>query len=353
MSKKLIKIISICAVAVLLPLIILGVALSVSSNKAVTLSIFDGGDAVVEGTSSKVSIFVNDVEQEETTISVKNGTEVTVTWEGVGFKFDGWFSGRESQTQGNLPESENLSYTFTLKNNKVLTAKKSYKTYSLNVKFKEGSTIFDQISYTRSNGGSGTFGAYTREREGYTFKGLMFDENLYIPAGTDFVFNGGSLSTFFTNDTYTLDVTAVWECQYKNLNFKFTTDIDNKYYVYGVKNDTETELDGISYLIAFNDNIDDGYDLTDNALDVLLLGRYEYFMIKVNGEPVRVQLVIEDVKVRLDKLSSAVTGDVHDMDFTGYDTLKDWIDFIESVTNGGEKLTDDDVVYVKFIFERI
>lgn len=352
MSKKLIKIISICAIAVLVPLVILGVALSVSYNKSVVLSIFNGGDEIVDGTTSEVAIFVDNEKQTSNKVTLKKGTEVTVTWEGEGFVFNGWFDGNESEAQGKTAESEKASYTFALKSNKVLTAIKSYKAYTLNVRYKNGSNDVDTISYTRPSGENvGGFGEYTKSRAGYTFAGFKYGENVYSPTNGDYLYNGTSLSNaLLASSTYSLDVTAVWNCNYENFNINYETDVNN-HDVWGIKEDgTEVKLVG-QLSFNFDDFATDGNDLTDNNMIDVLFGEYSSFFIKEGGNNVPVNLSLKNIKIAVND------GNVNLYDASADDPISTWIEAFE-ITKGIEtlqqiQLISDDFIRVIFTFEKV
>lgn len=351
MSKKLVKILSICAFAVLVPLIILGVALSVAGNKAVTLSIFDGGNSVVDHTTSKVAIFINNKEQTSNKITVKQGTAVTVTWEGTGFEFNGWFDGNESEAQGQDAVSTEKSYTFNLNHDRVLTAIKHYVSYQVEVQFKEGSSAKNTIYYSRNvdelGNVTGSFGAYGVTRAGYTFKGLKYNGNVYEVNvdGTDYTFGGTSLeNALLSSDTYSINAVAVWESEYENLNINLYTDVDSTYSVYGVKDGIETRLYNLEYAFEFVDT-QNGADLADSYYESLF-GGYDKFIIKDANNS---EVVFDDdnIKVTINELS---TPEDYNISMTGYTTLKDLIDIIADAR--GSKLTDADFVKITFAFKK-
>lgn len=346
MSKKLIKIISICAIAVLIPLVILGVALSVSYNKTVVLSIFDGGDEIAEGTTSKVAIFVENVQQDSNKVTLKKGTEVTVTWEGEGFVFDGWFNGNESEVQGKKAESEKASYTFTLNGNKVLTAIKSYKTYTLNVTYKAGSNEVDTVSYNR--GDNGGFGGYNKTRAGYTFVGFKYGENVYTATGSDYIYNGNSLSiALLASPTYSLDVIAVWDCDYEDFLVKYDTDVEENYYVWGIKEDgTELKLKDQEHTFTFDDFDNTGCDLTDSLIHILF-GEYTSFVIKDGGNNVNVNLSLDNIDVRVGE-SSEIQQLVG---LSESDPISTWIEAF-SIANGNNPLSAGANILITFTFVR-
>ena len=99
MSKLLIKILSICALVVLLPLVVVGASLSVTEAVGCSLTVAFAGD---EGSADKqgknpltsnVIIKVDGKVQEENTIKVAKYSEVTVIYSGEGYNFKGWQKG--------------------------------------------------------------------------------------------------------------------------------------------------------------------------------------------------------------------------------------------------------------------
>lgn len=132
MSKYLIKILSICAFVILLPLIIIGSSLCVTEALGCTLSILaDGVEGRGVGANSEVSIYIDGVKQENNKITVKKHTDVTVTYSGEGYDFQGWYNGNYKEIKENAKAvSTDASYTFSVKGNTVLTAVRNIKTYT-------------------------------------------------------------------------------------------------------------------------------------------------------------------------------------------------------------------------------
>lgn len=142
MSRHLVKIISVCALIVLLPLLIVGTALSVTEAVSYTVSIFeDGNDGhnYQDILSSKMTIYVDgepvldEAGQPATSVSVKKYTEVTVEFVGSeGYVFDGWFNGNPAEITADSTAASDLnSYTFTVKGRTNLTAIRNVRTYQV------------------------------------------------------------------------------------------------------------------------------------------------------------------------------------------------------------------------------
>lgn len=340
MSKKLVKILSICAIAVLIPLIVLGVALSVSYNRTCTLEIFDGGDGIQTNTTSEVAIYVENQKIDGTKIEAKKGTEITVTWEGTGFDFVGWYNGNEGETQGAKAVNKNPAYTFSLKSNRVLTAIKKYVTYSVNVQTKEGGST-TTISYTREGG----FAPYGVTRDGYTFKGLKYDGNVYTPSGTDFVYGGSSLSNaLLTSATHSIDTVAVWECDYANLsNFTICTVVQGTDYPI-IADGASTSFDERARSYVFQDT-NSGVDLSDVVFDKVF-GTSKYFIDDDSDREVDMSAPVKlTIIVNQDSAHQCImTGELMVRSIT----FKGLIDFINS--SRSTKLTASDSIRITYTF---
>lgn len=350
MSKKLVKILSVCACVFLIPLIILGVALSVVNNRPVTLSIFDGGDAVVSGTNSQVGIYVENKLQSSNKITLKQGTTVTITWEGEGFDFVGWFSGNESETQGQTAISKDKAYKFQVKDNTTLTALKKYVVYRMNVRLNKVSSQVDSLTFKRETG----FDTYTQTREGYTLKGFEFDGSLYTPNGNDYS-NGGALlsSKLYDSANHTIDVTAVWETEYQTMNLKLDAYMEDDY-VYGVSGSQEVELHDKNMTLAIKDEVSTNsnvtnVDLSDKIYDKLF-GEYDKFIIKDGRDSeVKVKWV---VKV----LVNNSVSESYNISISENTTIKQFIDYIETARStqvAQSKLSENDNLRLVFDFELI
>lgn len=155
MSKHLIKILSICAMVILLPLIIVGAALCITEAIPVTLTIYQGGnegdisiyeDDASLAPSAKVSIFLRDdtnsswIEQidEEgypaTQVSVQKNDEIKVVFsDSIGYDFQGWYKGSPTEYNENSTARETKTeYTFFIRGNTSLTAIRNVMTYTVN-----------------------------------------------------------------------------------------------------------------------------------------------------------------------------------------------------------------------------
>lgn len=166
MSKHLMKILSICAMVILLPLIIVGAALCITEAIPVTLTIYQSGNegdyTYTDSTlapSAKVSIFLRDdtnsswIEQidEEgypvTQVSVQKNDEIKVVFsDSVGYDFQGWYKGSPTEYNENSTARETKTeYTFFIRGNASLTAIRNVMTYTVQYTglYNDGTNIAD------------------------------------------------------------------------------------------------------------------------------------------------------------------------------------------------------------------
>lgn len=342
MSKKLVKILSICAFAVLIPMIILGVALTVTEAKGITLSIFEGGTQGGEGTSSSIAIYIDNQKQDQTTVTTKKGTEVTVTWEGTGYDFCGWYEGNVAEVQGKTAKSADASYTFVLNNNTTLTAIKDVISLTLNVKYHANSEEVTPVTYSETNG----FSQY-RTRDGYKLNGFKYGDTLYeFNAETnDYAYNGSSLGRELVNaNVREADVTAVWTCNHPVLKFEINGSYESNT-VYGKTGDTSKALGYIESILIQDEPFSSFkyFDLTDKFTD--LLG-YDSFYYN-NGS--------EDIAVKLpaNMTLSVILNDTGSNMLIGLSADSTFADFINKLETalGGSKVLPTDKINVLFTFE--
>ena len=166
MSKHLIKILSVCAMVILLPLIIVGAALCITEAIPVTLTIYQSGNEgdyiYVDSTlapSAQISIFLRDdtnsnwVEQVDeegnpvAQVSVQKNDEIKVVFsDSVGYDFQGWYRGTPTEYNENSTARETKTeYTFFIRGNTSLTAIRNVMTYTVNYTgyYDDGTNIAD------------------------------------------------------------------------------------------------------------------------------------------------------------------------------------------------------------------
>lgn len=131
MSKNLVKILSICAISILLLLTVVGISLCCTETGKCTLTIEECGVAG-QYASSDIKIRVEGEDQEGTTIRLKKNTDVSVVFSGEGYVFKGWFTGKGDEIK---PEdkaiSSNPAYSFTLRGDTTLTAVRDVIKYTI------------------------------------------------------------------------------------------------------------------------------------------------------------------------------------------------------------------------------
>ncbi len=126
MSKYLVKILSICALVVLLAVTIVGSAICVTEAVGCTLTVVNASEIVEEegvDAESNVAIFVDGKKQEKNSIHLSKYTEVEVVYTGVenGYKFEGWYEGNYDLSK-DKKVSDKTSYKFEVKKNTKLSA---------------------------------------------------------------------------------------------------------------------------------------------------------------------------------------------------------------------------------------
>lgn len=131
MSKHLVKILSICALVVMLAASIVGAAICVSEAIGVTLSIFESGieSEYYEG-GNNLAIYIDGVKQDSNKVQVTKYTEVTVEFKDEGYDFVGWYEG-EYDLDKDKPTGKSATYKFEVKKNMKLTAVRNAKSYTV------------------------------------------------------------------------------------------------------------------------------------------------------------------------------------------------------------------------------
>lgn len=296
MSKRLIKILSICALAILCVLVIVGVSIISTEAVGCTLTInADGIETLAdsgtgyEGKSSAVKIVVDGKEHDSNKITLTKNTEVTVTFTGVGYNFEGWYNGNYDEI--NLGEdkakSELQSYTFTLKKNTVLTAVRNVKTYNVTYagNYDDEATAIDSIAKT-----------------------YEYNEPLATPdakssknalAGWYEMLQGSAGITTKVANFVEEDVTIYpkWERQY-NFEFYGVADYnyngnDGTFALKGTKDGVDNQyVEELGTKMYFMENPTEGYaDLNQNVCDYFI-NQYSNFKT-MNGDNVVFTKVIE------------------------------------------------------------
>lgn len=184
MSKHLIKILSIYALIVLVPLIVVGSALCVTEAAPATLTIYEGGnDGQYGGKSSQIVISVggeaqlDENQQPITSITLQKNTEVTVSFTGAGYEFSGWYDGNPQEIDGTEEAvTTDTSYTFNLRGSTHLTALRDAMQY--------------QIQYTGTYDDGSELGSFTGDNVNTEVQVVEYGQSLVSltsQAGATFV----------------------------------------------------------------------------------------------------------------------------------------------------------------------
>lgn len=147
MSKNFLKILSICAFVVILPLAILATALCVTESQAYWVRLYV--DGTIEGQPA-TSVLINGKERDKNELRVQKGSEVIITFEGEAYDFDGWYQGTDKTYQGInkvIADKSHATYSFKLEGATELTAKCNVKTYTFTFggNYNDGSKIEDVV----------------------------------------------------------------------------------------------------------------------------------------------------------------------------------------------------------------
>ena len=277
MSKQLIKILVICALVVICPLVIVGVALMSQEAVGCTLTIYDGGvekmgETDFGGKSSNVTIMVDGKAHDSNKITLTKRSEVTVTYEGVGYDFVGWFNGNYNEinveTDKVLNKVGEFTYTFEIEKDTVLTAVRNVKTFNVSYagNYDDNSTVMDVVSKTYEY--NEPLATVEAKSEKYALAGWHeYDQVEDVKGSNTKVANFGSK-----------DVTLypTWERQYK-FEFYGVADYEldgdeGTWALKGTKNGNADQwVEELGTLMYFNENPTDGYyDLNQNVCDYFL-----------------------------------------------------------------------------------
>lgn len=353
MSKQLIKIIVICSLVILCPLVIVGVALMSTEAVGCTLTIYDSGieklgETDFGGKSSKVTIMVNGKAQDSNKIELTKRDEVTVTYEGVGYDFIGWYNGNynEINFDSDVVVSDQVSYTFEISKDTVLTAVRNVKSYNVTFagNYDDETTAMDAESKTYEY------------NEPLATPSAKSTKNV-LAGWYEMVQGSAGITTKVANFEKSGDVTIYpkWESQY-TFNFSgiatYVLDSINmkgNWAVTGTKNNVEgKDVYEENTLMYFMENPTPGYyDLNQDVCEYFL-SAYSNFKT-LNGDDARftnkVQILFE-----IDGVSNA---DFVTVDLTLQEdnklTFKQVLDSVQSKIS----LSLVDKINLNFVFEEV
>ncbi len=129
MTKYLVKILSICAFIVMLPLVILGTALCVTESTDYKVRLFvDGNDSA----KASCEVLINGEVRDNNELTLKKNSNVTISIVTTGYDFEAWYKGTNvNYTENQTKVSDKLSYSFEITGNTDLTAKIAVKNYQV------------------------------------------------------------------------------------------------------------------------------------------------------------------------------------------------------------------------------
>ena len=163
MSKSLVKIITICAIAVIIPVAVIVTAICLSNAVTYSLSL------ALEGfeNAGSITLKVNGQDYEDS-VRISRNSDVTVSVVSKGYTFNGWFAGEPSEISAEAePVSTETIYTFKITEDTALTAKNSIIEYTVSYDGDNATTL----KYgTNLNNGS-----YAKISEADQKKGQVFD----------------------------------------------------------------------------------------------------------------------------------------------------------------------------------
>lgn len=213
MSKYLVKILSICALIVLMAVTIVGAAIGVAEAVGVTLTVID--TTSTGSTESNVKIYVNDKEQTENKITVAKYTEVKLVFTGAdkGYPEVAWYQGESVDATKAKALSTELEYKFDLDKTMTISAVATLKTYTVTFTGKMPDGVTD-VTKPITEGGAGL-----GENVTYTY-----GQTLPVIPGTDTVrFDGWKINAQEGTENATVYTTATFDTTIVTLTPAYTS----------------------------------------------------------------------------------------------------------------------------------
>jgi len=300
MSKQLIKILVICALVIICPLVIVGVALMSTEAVGCVLTVaYIGEDSEVDfgGKTNVISMIVDGKEKvilegtnkKEAKITLTKKTEVTITYEGVGYNYVGWYKGTASEVSEEAHEQVNkegeASYTFEINKNTALTVVRNIKKYNVSYsgKYDDNTTEINETAKTYYY--NEPLATPQAKSSKYTLAGWHeYDQVEDIKGSTT------KYANFTTSGDDPIVLQPTWERQY---NFEFYGVADYNYNgndgTFALKGTIDGKADQfveeLGTMMYFMENPTEGYtDSNQNVCDYFI---NQYSNIKtMNGENV-------------------------------------------------------------------
>ncbi len=232
MSKYLVKILSVCALVVLLAVTIVGATIGITEAVAVTLTVID--TTATSETESNVKIYVNDKEQTENKITVAKYTEVKLVFNGLekGYKFDGWYNGESIDRENAQAVSKDTEYKFDVDKTMTISAIADLKSYTVTFtgKMPDGTT---DVTKPITEGGAGLSSNMT----------YIYGQELPVIPGTDTLrFDGWKIDTQEETEGATTYTTAIFDKDIVTLKPAYTNQALTEYSLKIKKSAIEDEV---------------------------------------------------------------------------------------------------------------
>ncbi len=147
MSKHLVKILSVCALVVLLMVSVVGAAIGVTEAVGCTLTIADASreseaEKENENVNHKVVVKVNGKVQDKNVLQIGKYSEVTLEYQATGYEFKGWYVGNYNVETDKAVETK-ITYTFDIKGDTKISAVADLKKFTVNYSGKGADGVTD------------------------------------------------------------------------------------------------------------------------------------------------------------------------------------------------------------------
>lgn len=204
MSSKFTKILTYCILAVAIVVIAVCTAVCLSNAVGVAVSV---DTKLISETAAKDNLVIKINGEETSKLNVKKGSEVTVTFDAVGYKFEGWYSVPVGEWSTATKKAETKdSYTFVADEDVNLTAAFNAIKYKINFVGLTGINTPQELTYGAelpSPADSKTFlGWQISSSEEVLTTVPAFEEREVTLSAKNFTVNSYSFNFVFTADSY-------------------------------------------------------------------------------------------------------------------------------------------------------
>lgn len=145
MSNKLLKILAICIFATLIPVAVVAIAMAATMSAPYTVAVELKVDQEAVGSYPKeISISVNDKARDGSSVGVKAGDEVTISFSGNAYDVEGFYAGNSSSVNESsqpLTERGQATYSFTVADSATITVWANAKTFDVSYVDAEGTPV--------------------------------------------------------------------------------------------------------------------------------------------------------------------------------------------------------------------